>query len=278
MLLRMLKSLVRGSPAKAATNAAPEPRESPHEWRGRMQRAYELAPVETHQQIVYGDMKVGERGLLNFVQNCMNEATTGVMKSKSLHRPLASFFLAQYYLYSLGIDGMRAECGVFRGASAVIACRAASTRIPSYTGEGLHLIDSFEGLAEATSEDHFDGMKPSQAHWYSKGQYAAPLETVRKSLAAFPGVAFHKGWIPNVFDELPAGKWAFVHLDVDHYEPTYASLAYFYPKLASGGVILCDDYGSPTFPGAQRAWHTYCDEHSVPFVVLDTGQSVILKA
>jgi hypothetical protein len=43
-------------------------------------------------------------------------------------------------------------------------------------------------------------------------------------------------------------------------------------------VIVCDDYGAPFFPGASRAWDRYCGEHDVPFVVLPTGQSVILKA
>ena len=56
-----------------------------------------------------------------------------------------------------------------------------------------------------------------------------------------------------------------------------ACLDYFYPRLSAGGVILCDDYGAPLFPGAARAWDAFCEENDVPFVVLDTGQSVILK-
>ncbi len=99
-----------------------------------------------------------------------------------------------------------------------------------------------------------------------------------RALAPFPGVSFHKGWIPAVFADLPETRWSFVHVDVDLYEPTYATLEYFYPRLVEGGVILCDDYGSAIFPGAQRAWHRFCDERDVRFVMLDTGQSVILKA
>jgi hypothetical protein len=68
-----------------------------------------------------------------------------------------------------------------------------------------------------------------------------------------------------------------VHLDVDLYEPTLACLEYFYSRLAAGGVIICDDYGAPLFPGARRAWDEFCARHDVPFIVLDTGQSVILK-
>ena len=44
-----------------------------------------------------------------------------------------------------------------------------------------------------------------------------------------------------------------------------------------GGVIVCDDYGALLFPGARRAWDQYCEQNGLHFVVLDTGQSVILK-
>ena len=64
---------------------------------------------------------------------------------------------------------------------------------------------------------------------------------------------------------------------MDLHQPTLDSLAYFYPRLVRGGIIVCDDYGSKLFPGAHIAWDTYCRERDIPFVVLETGQSVILK-
>jgi O-methyltransferase len=80
-----------------------------------------------------------------------------------------------------------------------------------------------------------------------------------------------------VFEQLPGRRWAFVHIDVDLYEPTLASLEYFHPLLCEGGVIVCDDYMAPLFPGAQRAWDRFCNSRGVPFIVPDTGQSVMLK-
>jgi hypothetical protein len=107
--------------------------------------------------------------------------------------------------------------------------------------------------------------------------FAGNLEAARAALRDFPGVAFYRGWIPGALAQLPEGRWSFVHVDVDLYDPTYACLEYFYPRLATGGVIICDDYGSAVFPGAWRAWSRYCDEHGLAYVALDTGQSVILK-
>ena len=273
MLIRMLKSLTR---AGAGT---PEPAraETPVEIVARMERAYASAPLDDHIRIAYGGMKVGEHDLMDLVRRSLADSNSSIPPRKQLHRPLSSFFLAQYFLHALEVEGDKAECGVFSGTSALIACRAAQTRRPGYTGAGLHLIDSFEGLADPTEADRFTGRESADSRPYVKGAYAAPMEVARTTLRDFPQVAYHKGWIPAVLATLPESKWSFVHLDVDHYEPTYGALAYFYPRLSTGGVIICDDYGSPTFPGAMRAWHDYSDEHSLPFVVLDTGQSVILK-
>ncbi|HSD42676.1 MAG TPA: TylF/MycF/NovP-related O-methyltransferase [Burkholderiales bacterium] len=68
-----------------------------------------------------------------------------------------------------------------------------------------------------------------------------------------------------------------MHLDVDLYAPTRACLEYFLPRLVSGGVVVCDDYGSSAFPGAARAWDEVCGDGALPFVELPTGQAVILK-
>lgn len=273
MLLRLLKSFARSSGGARRDRV-----ESPVEIGKRLIRAYASAPVDAHMEIAYRGMKIGDHDLVELVRRALADSASKIPRHKLLHRPLTSFFLAQYYVYSLSIEGERAECGIFRGTSALIACRAARTLVPAYSGAGLHLIDSFEGLADPTEEDRFEGRESTDASPFIRGAYAAAIDFARATLVEFPGVSYYKGWIPAVFEALPACKWSFVHLDVDHFAPTYAGLDYFYPRLSPGGVIICDDYGSPTFPGARRAWHRYCDENTVPFVVLDTGQSVILRA
>lgn len=113
---------------------------------------------------------------------------------------------------------------------------------------------------------------------FAEGDAAAPVEHVKALLQTFPGLGIHKGWIPDVFKKLPSMRWSFVHIDVDLYEPTLACLEFFFPQLAPGGIIICDDYGTPLFPGAGKAWRSYCRERQIPFAVLDTGQAVITKS
>ena len=150
-----------------------------------------------------------------------------------------------------------------------------------YTGEGFHLIDSFKGFSRPQPEDFIPvklgSNKAGSAPAFMEGDAAASFEQVQRVFRDFPDIGFHRGYIPDIFSRLPDTPWAFVHVDVDLHEPTLASLEYFYPRTVNGGVIICDDYGSKLFPGARKAWDGYCEERNIPFVVLETGQSVLFK-
>ena len=149
-----------------------------------------------------------------------------------------------------------------------------------FDGAGFHLVDSFAGFPQPRAEDFIpirSGGDTRSAPAFSAGDAAVSFEQVQAVFRDFPGVQFHRGFIPQVLAQLPETCWAFVHVDVDLHEPTLASLEYFYPRMVKGGVILCDDYGSRLFPGARKAWESYCEAKGIAFVTLDTGQSVIIR-
>jgi hypothetical protein len=278
----MLKKMLR-SVFSVARGAGRDPlSELPHERQLRLASAHHRAPRDAHARILFSDLRMGSGTFTEFTEACARDSASMIPPLKALHRVLASYFLARYFLHTLDLAGARAECGVYNGMSALLMCRAARTRRPEYDGAGLYLIDSFQGLSRPEREDYVEirtaaGAKDNGAV-YPEGSLATPVDNVRKALQEFPGVSIHPGWIPDVFATLPETPWCFAHLDVDLYAPTRAGLEYFYPRLVEGGVIICDDYGAPLFPGAHRAWDEFCAEHDVPFVVLDTGQSVIMKA
>ena len=91
-------------------------------------------------------------------------------------------------------------------------------------------------------------------------------------------MTFHEGWIPEVLDSLEERRYRFVHLDLDMYEPTYACLEYFYPRLVEGGVIVLDDYGFLDWPGCKAATDKWCEEHNQAAVLLPTPNAVIVKS
>jgi len=59
--------------------------------------------------------------------------------------------------------------------------------------------------------------------------------------------------VPEVLEEVRDQRFAFLHLDVDLYAPTRDSLRFFYPRLQPGAVVVCDDYGFTSCPGATAA-------------------------
>jgi hypothetical protein len=173
------------------------------------------------------------------------------------------FAMDQLMKIALQSGGDTAECGAFQGASSFLICR----RIAG-AGRSHHIFDSFEGVSQPKQ---FDG-----SHW-KKGDLQSPEHVIRENLAEFSFVRYHKGWIPEKFEDVKNRLFSFVHIDVDLYEPTRDSLYFFYERMSSGGVILCDDYGFVTCPGARKALDEFIVGKPEPVIELPTGQAFILK-
>jgi hypothetical protein len=245
-----------------------------------LKERHERAPLALHARILFGDVAIGGAPLLDLYDACIRESDTPVSAWKTFARIQGAANLAQYFLHSLPLDGARAECGVFQGFSALFVCRAAALASGRFDGADFHLIDSFAGFPQPQAEDFIPirrGSATGSAPAFKAGDAAVSFEAVRAVFRDFPGVRFHRGFIPHVLAQLPDTRWAFVHIDVDLFEPTLASLDYFYPRMVEGGVIVCDDYGSKLFPGARKAWESYCASNGIAFVTLETGQSVLIK-
>jgi O-methyltransferase len=270
--LQQILRRLRREPAPQAIYPAEELR--------ALKELHERAPVDFHTRILYGDIQIGAMRLLDLFNHCVRGSDTQVSPWKTFIRIQGAANLARYFLHSLTLDGSRAECGVFQGFSALFVCRAAALTGGRFSGADFHLIDSFEGFPKPRQEDfipiRLGADKAGHAPAFREGDGAASLEQVRHVFRDFPDVRFHAGYIPRVFDRLPETRWAFVHIDVDLHEPTLASLEYFHPRMVRGGIIICDDYGSKLFPGARKAWDAYCEGNAIPFVVLETGQSVLM--
>jgi hypothetical protein len=186
----------------------------------------------------------------------------------------------QFFQATLPLDGWIAECGCWKGLSSFMMCRYALDRDPRYSGEGFHIFDSFEGLSNPGEEDVIKDEAVDR--WergvnHPAGTYAAPLDHVRRVLADFPHIEYHKGWLPESLQGIPEGQYRFVHIDVDLFEPTKGALEYFYPRLVPGGMLMCDDYGSLYWPGARKAIDDYSAQHNIPVISVSTGQAVLWK-
>jgi hypothetical protein len=179
---------------------------------------------------------------------------------------------------ALPLEGDIAECGCFRGLSSHLLLQRLRRANPGFDGRGYHVFDSFQGLSEPAAADHVAGNDPAAERvrrMCRRGWFAASEDVVRRSLADFPAVAFHPGWIPDTFAGLPERRYRFVHLDLDLHDPTLAALEYFFPRLVPGGVIACDDY---SWPGERKAVDGFCArEGIVPEITLEE-QAILRRA
>lgn len=156
-----------------------------------------------------------------------------------------------------------AECGVYRGASLF---QLASLLQDRPDGE-LYALDTFEGLKEFRVED-------GRAH--APGEFAASLTKVKEGLAEFPRIRYERCCFPETPASLPNSGFTFVHIDMDLYAPIAAAFRLFLPRMATGGVLVFDDYGYVRdFPGARRAVDEVCAEARLHPVVLPTGQAFV---
>jgi O-methyltransferase len=173
------------------------------------------------------------------------------------------FTLVQLLGQVHGVPGDTAECGVYRGTGSWLICRNSAD-----AGRTHHAFDSFEGLSEPGTEDG--------TSWHG-GDLAVGEAAVRALLEPYDARVY-RGWIPDRFDEVADRRFAFVHIDVDLYQPTLDSLEFFYPRLAAGAVVVCDDYGFTTCPGAKRALDEFMADKPETILHLPTGQGIVVRA
>jgi len=286
MLGRLLRNIFgtgRAAVGRDVEGAAPAVPLAPSVLRvHKLETMHRRAPLDRHLGILYGDMLAGGSPLLELTAEAARRTGTSFAPFTAFNRRHAVLNLIAYFLHARRIAGSWVECGVFTGFSGLTMCLAARSTDAAFDGAGFHFVDSFEGLSPPVAQDQHsvasdEGGSVRVPPVIGAGHFRVDFEAVKMAFGEFPGVQFHKGWIPEVLRTLPETTWSFVHVDVDLYQPTRDCLEYFLPRLAPGGVIVCDDYGSALFPGAERAWDEVCVRDGVPFVELPTGQAVILK-
>jgi O-methyltransferase len=86
-----------------------------------------------------------------------------------------------------------------------------------------------------------------------------------------------KGFFPQTAQGIE-DRFVFVSLDADLYDPIYAGLRFFYPRLEKGGYIFIHDFNNDGYKGARKAVEQFCSEENIGFVPLpDSGGSAIIS-
>lgn len=165
------------------------------------------------------------------------------------------------------IDGDFIELGVYKGATAKLIHYYAPER-------KLHLFDTFEGVPNRSVklEKKNTGLSISASIFSD-----TTLDDVKSYISPKNNnIFFYKGNFP---ESIPDGfadlRFAFVHLDVDLYDPILEGLKFFYPRMNEGGILVIHDYNG--WLGARRAVdYFFADKQEIPIPMPDKGGSTLI--
>jgi O-methyltransferase len=153
-----------------------------------------------------------------------------------------------YELWSLlgelrAVPGAILEVGVWRGGTgALMAARAAGLGLE----DKVYLCDTWTGVAKSSEVDIY----------YRDGRHDDASPEIVEGLVdrlGLKSVELLQGVFPeDTGDQIPASTFRLCHCDVDVYESAKGVLDWVWPRLATGGAVVFDDYGFPACPGVTK--------------------------
>ena len=164
---------------------------------------------------------------------------------------------------SRGVEGAVAEVGVYRGGTAKLILEATRFEKPLYG------FDTFAGLPETDAA--------ADPYWKKGDLDDVRFEDVRSFLGQ-GDVRLFKGFFPDTAKDVPgAVRFALVHVDADIYRTTLDACAFFYPRMAAGGLMVFDDYGFLSCPGVRRAIDEFFAGGPERPICVASGQCIVVK-
>jgi len=167
------------------------------------------------------------------------QAIRKLMEGHTLVGVNEGHIIYQFALHAKSLPGDVAEVGVYKGGTAKLLAKAFEA-----TGKNVHLFDTFNGMpATDPSRDR-----------HKQGDFAdVTYEEVKEYLSDCPHAHLYRGFFPDTTVPVEEKTFSLVHVDVDIYRSVLDSCQFFYPRLVSGGIIIFDDYGRLSCPGAKAA-------------------------
>lgn len=183
----------------------------------------------------------------------------------TLITPESAWMLYSLARQALAVCGDFLEAGVYRGGTARLL-----RGIIDRSGEGrrLHLLDTFVGMPKTD--------RARDIH-QEKDFADTSVDTVASFVGREKWILYRKGFIPDSFKGMENSRFAFAHIDVDIFQSILDCCEFIYPRMAFGGILVFDDYGLPSCPGARAAVDEYfLNKREVP-LVLHSGQAIVFR-
>lgn len=155
-----------------------------------------------------------------------------------------------------GVEGDIVEFGCYTGTTSLFLQRLL---LESDSSKQLHVYDSFAGLPDKLAQD-----QSAAGHQFVTGELFAKksqfIMNFKKSNLPLPVI--HKGWFKDLTSNDIPDQIALAFLDGDYYESIHDSLRLVWPRLASGAVVIVDDYYNEALPGAKKAFDEFIKQYA----------------
>lgn len=158
-----------------------------------------------------------------------------VAREYTLVDELRCFELWQLVAQTAHLGGALVEVGVWRGGTGAIIARQAA-RLPG--APPVYLCDTFRGVVKAGRQDaSYRGGEHSDTSF-------ARVEALLHQRLGLRQVRLLEGIFPDqTAARIPEPQVRFCHIDVDVYQSAADILAWAWPRMPVGGIVVYDDYG-----------------------------------
>ncbi|MDH3707751.1 MAG: TylF/MycF family methyltransferase [Acidimicrobiia bacterium] len=165
-----------------------------------------------------------------------------------------------------GVPGDFVETGVWRGGVCILLRGILAAH--EVTDRTVWVADSFEGIPEPDGDRY-----PADEGIDFSGipALAVPADQVRANFERYglldDQVRFLEGWFEHTLPEAPIDQIALLRLDGDLYQSTMDALGALYPKVATGGYVIVDDYLA--WEGCRQAVDYYRAQHGIDDQIIE---------
>jgi hypothetical protein len=158
------------------------------------------------------------------------------------------------------VPGHFAEVGVYRGGTARLLAELRGSKT-------LFLFDTFTGMPET-----------GKADFVQIGDFAdTSFEGVKRFVGISDSIRYLPGYFPETAEPIRDETFSLVHIDVDRAESATDCCAFFYSRLARGGILLFDDYGHAACAALTTAVDHFFADKPEAVIYLPTGQALVIK-
>lgn len=185
------------------------------------------------------------------------------VENKTLLGIQSLFNLFQLLKQAKSVHGDMAEVGVYKGGTAYLMLKESAS-----TNKKVHLFDTFSGMPKTNEAIDL----------HKEGDFKdTSMKQCQLFLSEFSNAEFYPGIFPETASPIKNKRFSFVHVDCDIYSSVKESCEFFYPRLEKSGILLFDDYGIPSCPGAKKAVDEFFKDKLEYPIYYTSGQCSIIK-